>query len=256
VSESRRYTLDEPPFAGRTGRGVRIAVVDSGIAEGHPHVGAIAGTIVVGGPEPPDAMDRIGHGTAVAAAIREKAPDAELIAVKVFHDRLATNAASLANAVERAAEAGARLINLSLGTANPAHEGLLSAAVARAAERGAIVVSAREANGVRWLPGALTGVVGVLADWEGPREGMRMIADPGSSAGTVAESPAPERASTEGIGLTIVASAFPRPIPGVPPERNLAGVSFAVANATGFLARLLEGDQELRDVAQLGRMWG
>jgi hypothetical protein len=36
------------------------------------------------------------------------------------------------------------------------------------------------------------------------------------------------------------ASPFPRPIPGVPPERNLAGVSFAVANVTGFLARVLE----------------
>jgi hypothetical protein len=27
----------------------------------------------------------------------------------------------------------------------------------------------------------------------------------------------------------------------VPPERNLNGISFAVANATGVLARLLEG---------------
>jgi hypothetical protein len=30
---------------------------------------------------------------------------------------------------------------------------------------------------------------------------------------------------------------LPRPIPGVPVERNLSGLSFAVANATGFLAR-------------------
>ena len=37
------------------------------------------------------------------------------------------------------------------------------------------------------------------------------------------------------------ASPFPRPIPGVPRERNLAGVSFAVANVTGFLARAMEG---------------
>ena len=32
----------------------------------------------------------------------------------------------------------------------------------------------------------------------------------------------------------------PRDIPGVPRERNLKGVSFAVANATGFIARALE----------------
>jgi hypothetical protein len=37
-----------------------------------------------------------------------------------------------------------------------------------------------------------------------------------------------------------LASPFPRPIPGVPPERNLHGVSFAVANMTGLLARILE----------------
>ncbi|HMA22912.1 MAG TPA: hypothetical protein VKP00_02930, partial [Gemmatimonadaceae bacterium] len=36
------------------------------------------------------------------------------------------------------------------------------------------------------------------------------------------------------------ASPYPRPIPGVPQERNLAGVSFAVANVTGFLARAIE----------------
>jgi len=33
------------------------------------------------------------------------------------------------------------------------------------------------------------------------------------------------------------ASGFPRPIPGVAPERNLKGISFAVANVTGLLAR-------------------
>jgi hypothetical protein len=38
----------------------------------------------------------------------------------------------------------------------------------------------------------------------------------------------------------IHASPFPRPIPNVPRERNLFGVSFAVANTTGFLARAIE----------------
>jgi len=35
------------------------------------------------------------------------------------------------------------------------------------------------------------------------------------------------------------ASGLPRPIPGVPPERNLRGISFAVANVTGLLAKEL-----------------
>jgi hypothetical protein len=35
-------------------------------------------------------------------------------------------------------------------------------------------------------------------------------------------------------------SGFAREIPGVPPERNLHGVSLAVANMTGLVARALE----------------
>jgi hypothetical protein len=40
--------------------------------------------------------------------------------------------------------------------------------------------------------------------------------------------------------LLVRASGFPRPVPGLPPERNLKGLSFAVANATGLLALSLE----------------
>jgi hypothetical protein len=39
-------------------------------------------------------------------------------------------------------------------------------------------------------------------------------------------------------GATVYrASGFPRPITGVPPARNLSGISFAVANVTGLLAQ-------------------
>jgi len=41
-------------------------------------------------------------------------------------------------------------------------------------------------------------------------------------------------------GVTVFrTSGFPRPIDGLPPERNLSGISFAVANMTGFVARAL-----------------
>ena len=38
----------------------------------------------------PSFVDVIGHGTAVMAAIQEKAPDAEYFAVRVFHSSLRT----------------------------------------------------------------------------------------------------------------------------------------------------------------------
>jgi len=78
-----RLTLDDPPFAGRTGQGVVVAVLDSGIHAEHPHVMGISGGISLCA-EVDDVVDRIGHGTAVAAAIRDHAPATTLLAVKVF----------------------------------------------------------------------------------------------------------------------------------------------------------------------------
>jgi subtilisin family serine protease len=215
-----RFRLDDPPFVGRTGQDVIVAVLDSGIHAGHPHVGRVLGGISFAG-ETDDTVDRIGHGTAVAAAIREKAPGADLLAVKIFHQHLATNAEVLARAIEWAADQGARLINLSLGTANAAHAERLLAAVDYAVERGSLIVSALEANGTPLFPGSLAGVAGVVADWSCERDSL----DVALRAVEVSR---------------FRASAYPRPIPDVPKERNLAGVSFAVANVTGFLARAIE----------------
>jgi subtilisin family serine protease len=217
-----RLTLDDPPFAGLTGRGVKVAVLDSGIHADHPHIGGVhGGRSFTGAGAETDFVDRIGHGTAVGAAIREKSPGAELLAVRVFDRSLATSVLILADAIVWSADVGAALINLSLGTANFANADRLSAAVDYAAARGALVVSARESNGVIWLPGSLPGVAGVIADWAGERDALEII-------------------PREGELPLLSASAYPRPIPGVPRERNLSGISFAVANTTGFLARAVE----------------
>ena len=67
-----------------------VAVVDSGVNVPHPHLPAVAGGTAfdVEGRQHDDYTDRLGHGTAVASAIHEKAPDADIYAVKVFDDRL------------------------------------------------------------------------------------------------------------------------------------------------------------------------
>ena len=229
-----RYNLDSPPFAGCTGSGVTVAVVDSGIVPGHPHVGAVERGEYFGFQETNRVsfIDRIGHGTAVAAAIREKAPGAELIAVRVFDLELATSAEVLAKAIVWSAERGARLANLSLGTPNPARESVLHAAVEKAVSLGTIVVSAHEIGGAPGFPGSLRGVVGVRLDSALARdEVVVQVGDDGA--------------------VLWGASGLPRPIPGVPPERNLRGISFAVANVTGFLARLLEARPEVRTTTGL-----
>lgn len=219
-------TLSLASLAGRSGRGVRVAVVDSGVYAAHPHVGGIAGGVALdaGGRQGGDVVDRVGHGTAVAAAIREKAPEAELLAVKVFGRSLATTVTALVEAMRWAASAEAALVNLSLGTANAAHEPALAAAVREASESGSIIVAAAPQDGVTWLPGALPGVVAVQLDWECPRDACRLTSGPDGS-------------------VRLRASGFPRPIPGVPPERNERGQSFAVANATGLIALAIEGER-------------
>ena len=163
-----------------------------------------------------------GHGTAVAAAIREKAPDAELFAVKVFDRALATSIASLVDGIDWAARNRMHLVNLSLGTPRPEHEAALSGAVARAAPANMLVVAARRrTRAVVAARAACAGVLPVEVDWTLPRDRYRSAAVDGATV--------------------FYASGFAREIPGVPPERNLHGISLAVANMTGLVARAIEG---------------
>jgi hypothetical protein len=211
-------------LAGRTGRGVRVAIVDSGIHAAHPHVGGVIGGIAFDDTGRPldDLIDRLGHGTAVVAAIHEKAPDAELLVVKVFDRSLSATATALAAAIRWAAVERAHFINLSLGTTNPSHAPALQEAVDDAVRQGAAIVAAAPDTLHAWLPGGLTGVIAVELDWDCPRDECRVHVD---DDGTT----------------RVRASGYPRPIPGVPAERNLKGPSFAVANATGLLALAHDG---------------
>ncbi len=205
-----------------TGKGVRIAVIDSGVHAAHPHVRGVTGGIAIreDGTLLDDYVDRIGHGTAVTAAIREKAPGAEILAIKVFWRALATDITTLVRAIDEAAMRGAAVINLSLGTSEMRHRDRLEAAVARARARNALIVAANDDGGVRWLPGCLADVVPVRADWTCARDtyGIAIVED----------------------RTVLSTSPYPRDIPGVPRDRNVNGVSFAVANAAGFVARALE----------------
>ena len=141
-------------------------------------------------------------------------------------------------AIDWAVQHDIKVVNLSLGTSNQAHEPALRAVVYRALAQGVIIVAAGADSGTRWLPGSLPGCVQVGLDWECPREEYRVIP---LSCGR----------------MVFRASGYPRPIPGVDPSRNLKGISFAVANMTGFVARVLEEHPDLtlgQLVATLNRM--
>jgi hypothetical protein len=204
--------------------GIRIAVIDSGVHASHPHVNGVAGGVAItaDGLEESDFVDKLGHGTAVTAAIREKAPNAAIFAVKIFHNSLAAKIEPLVRAIVWSVDNDMQLINLSLGTSNQEHEPVLLAALERVRAKDIQLIAAYAEAGVRWLPGALPGVVPVSLDWDCPRDEYRT--------------------SSLADGRTLYrASGFPRPIANLPPERNLKGISFAVANVTGLLARELSG---------------
>lgn len=181
---------------------LRIAVIDSGVHASHPHIARVDG----GYPEG-DYLDRLGHGTAVMAAIQEKAPDAEYFAVRIFDRELRTNIDTLIAGIQWAIDHEMDIVNLSLGTSNAAHADRFAALISRT-----ILVAAAGS-----YPGELGGVIRVGQDSTIPRDRYRLDGD------------------------TFYASGYPRPMPGVPLERNLNGVSFAVANMTGFVARACEG---------------
>ena len=152
-------------------------MIDSGVHASHPHIGGVAGGIGIDehGIAHDDYVDRLGHGTAVTAAIREKAPDAEIFAIKVFDRELAATGDGAGRRLRvRARRCTAQIVNLSLGTQNADHEPALADVVERLRESGAIVIAAGEQGGIRWLPGSLAGRVGRTLDWTVPRDSCRL----------------------------------------------------------------------------------
>jgi subtilisin family serine protease len=199
----------------------------------------VAGGISVspGGIEEGSCSDVLGHGTAVMAAIQEKAPHAQYFAVKVFHSSLRTSTECLLTAIEWAIEQRMDVVNLSLGTRKLDHTARFETVIASAAKNGVLLVAAREAESQPCLPGSLPGVFGVGLDWETPRNLYRCEDTPG--------------------GAVYFTSGYPRSLPGLPRERNLHGISFAVANMTGFIARACEESAAAgipRSFGNLGRL--
>jgi hypothetical protein len=197
-------------------------VIDSGVHAAHPHVGAVSGGIAIGSDgESGDFSDNLGHGTAVLAAIKERAPEANYFAVKIYFRKLQTNIDALVRALQWSLENRIDVVNLSLGTANPEHRQILLPLLEHAGRARMSVVAAALMGTECALPGSLPGVFGVIADTNLERNVFRREVD--------------------GTGVVRWAAApFPRSIPGVPKERNLQGISFAVANLSGIVLRAAE----------------
>lgn len=212
-----------------TGRGVRVAVVDTGVDFDHPDLrGRIAlhRSFVPGG-ESDFARDV--HGTAVAGLLAAGAgngvgivgvaPEAELIALKAcWSEPPGARAAvcdsyTLARAIDFALTERPRILNLSLG--GPP-DPLLARLLARAEERGILVVAAADPSGESPFPASLPTVLAVAAEG-------------GAAAGADLSAPGADLISTGPQG----AYDF------------FDGASFAAAQVAGAAALLVERRPEL-----------
>ena len=198
---------------------LRIAMLDSGVFANHPHIQrpVVGGVTITPEGEAEGFQDTLGHGTAVCALLQKMAPDADILAVKIFDSRLATSLPIVLRAIHWCLQQRIDIINLSLGTSNRDHLPHFTSAIEQARENKTLMVSAYHANGTPLLPGSIPSVIGVTEDPSCPREFTRFV-----------ESPTPHAA----------ACPYPLDIHGVPRERNLHGVSFAVAHVTAHIARL------------------
>jgi type VII secretion-associated serine protease mycosin len=159
------------------GAGVTVAVVDSGVDATHPDlVGQVLpGTSLLGdGADGRTDTSSDSHGTAIAALIAGTgesdhghgiiglAPASKILPVRVATGSQVT-ASVLAQGITWAAEHGARIINVSMGSPNP--DPLLRQAVDYAMSRNAIVVSSAGNDGQSgneiMYPAGFPGVVAV-----------------------------------------------------------------------------------------------
>jgi subtilisin family serine protease len=217
----------ETILAQGSGRGVRIAVIDTGVDTNHPDlVGQLAeATNFVSGD--PAMVPAEFHGTAVVGLIAARsgngigihglAPNAEIFALRACwepsyaYGLCSTN--TLAKALDHAIDMRAHIINLSLAGPDDA---LLARLVERAIELGAVVFGAVGDDPEQTFP---TSIAHVIAVQQGIDDDMAR--------------------ATAGLNLTMAGLQV---LSTVPDGRYdfVSGPSFATAHASGVAAVMLE----------------
>ena len=150
------------------GKGVLIAILDTGVSS-HPAFSSKITSINLI-PLPADLADWNGHGTAVASLIigRDRltpgvAPAADILSIRIADDLGQSNSMLIAQGIIQAVDAGARIINISLG--GDGDSALVRNALAYANNAGAVIIAAAGNGGLDHLdfPAANDGVIAVGA---------------------------------------------------------------------------------------------
>jgi subtilisin family serine protease len=136
-------------WKGRTGRGVRVAIVDSGIDTEHPDLkGKVKDSVEIISQDgqlsfrQSTSGDQAGHGTACAGIISSVAPDAELYSVKVLGPQGSGSGEMFLVGLDYAIKQKFHIINLSLGTTKREYFGPVHDLLDRAYQAGCVIVAA------------------------------------------------------------------------------------------------------------------
>jgi subtilisin family serine protease len=177
--------VDKVHKAGATGKGIRVAMVDTGFAHSHPYFASKGyNTSVDLAPHASnDATDLNGHGTGESANMLAVAPGITFIGIKVSNDEDDSNGASMLEGFQQALLHNPHIISLSMGfdlrqddgtqmNELPNNMAALEAEIQAAIARGIIVVFSA-GNGHFSFPGMMPSVIsagGVFVDAAGDRQ--------------------------------------------------------------------------------------
>ena len=212
----------------RTGKGVSVAIIDSGIDTNHPDLqGKVRESVEAKKEnmrivfEPSESGDSAGHGTACAGIISGIAPDSELYSIKVLGAGGLGDGQAFLAGLEYAINNKYRIINLSLGTTKPQYFAPLHDLLDRAYQAGCIVVAAANNLPQPSFPSVFSSSLISVSKSE-EKDPLNF----GFKYGEVIELTAPGvniRTAWTGNGY-----------------RNLTGNSFACPHIAGIIALLLE----------------
>lgn len=220
------------------GRGVLVAVVDSGWSRAVPDPRVLPATSVFG-EEAVD--DLVGHGTYCGLRVLQVAPEARILPIKVFATKLETSVNHLCEGIRIAWESGANVVNLSLATELAEAIRPLWEICKRARNSGVVIVAAAHNQKRPAVPADLEPVLSV---------------DQGSQTGLLdfSYNPAgPVECTAAGTNAPITTAT------GWTMRRT--GTSIAAATMSGIVARLTENGardldavrRQLRSAANLPR---
>ncbi|MGH3472868.1 MAG: S8 family serine peptidase [Nocardioidaceae bacterium] len=174
LGASRALPLPNPTrdwaLGGATGRGVKLAIIDSGIEGDHPRVGGLSGSVAVELEPDGDARivegaheDLVGHGTACAAIIRSVAPETELYSVRVLGSNLRGRGSTFLRGIRWALDAGMNVVNMSLSSRSDRWFGPLHEITDEAYFRNVVLVCAANNVPGPTFPSQYSSVVSVAA---------------------------------------------------------------------------------------------